>query len=85
MGWPRRCRAPRAYSIIQDLSGEGGDVAAHRYAGHEGVREYTERVRRWAVGLPGQSPADSRQANREINEALLDELHRGIFPPETRP
>jgi hypothetical protein len=74
-----------AYRIVEDTSGPDGELHAHTYADHPGVRAYEARVRNWAVGLPGQTPADSKAANREISEALAEELHGRLFPPDSRP
>jgi e3 binding domain len=74
-----------AYRIIEEVTGPDGDIAAHAYADHPGVRQYGNRVRAWAMGPPGLGKADRQELDRADAEAMTEELFRDLFPPGTEP
>jgi hypothetical protein len=74
-----------AYAIIEDVSGEDGDLAAHRYANSPGNREYENRVRAWAIGPPALSKFDRQQLQRDDSGAMTEELFRDLLGPGTQP
>jgi hypothetical protein len=72
-----------AYQIIEAVSGEDGDILAHLYGDHPGVRQYENRVRTWAMGPSGLSKADRQQIYQADAEAMTEELFRDLYPPGT--
>jgi hypothetical protein len=78
--------AAEALAIVEDVSGPDGELAAAKYAGHAGVRDYEQRVRDWATGrLTALSSLERQQVSQADRDTMEAELYREMFGPDRRP